>query len=355
MNPRLGVALSVVVIALLAGGFLVVMQKGANTSSSSTTTTGSQSSTTVATGGSYVNSPQSLQLRLSVNASSTGGPTTFRIMVDESNTLSTANNVTVGRAWPVASLSLGACGTEAYPFGVALYRGSYTAENVSKAQRLQIYPPVACPALIRYVTGYLFRPTSDLAVVLPSGPNANATRMSANVTATGEYPVGFGAAYTSTPLGPGTYTVAAGDEWGSLVLVHVTVGGAGTTASTSTTTSTGAGTGPTGTLQANFDIGPIAPVCRANMTIGSAPTLYSSIEGVVTPQPSGQALTLPISWLSNGCSVTGSLKASLAPGTYSMALSSCQFMGCSSALPKSFVIVAGQITTIDVPIDTGIR
>jgi hypothetical protein len=86
--------------------------------------------------------------------------------------------------------------------------------------------------------------------------------------------------------------------------------------------------------------------------------LYSSIGAVVTPQPSGQALTLPILWLSNGCSVTGTLNTSLAPGTYTLNLTSCQWMGCSSpgsALPKTFVVIAGQTTTINVSIDTGIR
>jgi hypothetical protein len=93
----------------------------------------------------------------------------------------------------------------------------------------------------------------------------------------------------------------------------------------------------------------------ANATRGPAPSLYSSIAAVVTSQLSGQAVTLPISWLSNGCGVSGSLEASLAPGAYSLNLSSCQFMGCSSALPKSFAIVAGLSTSVNISIDTGIR
>jgi len=121
MNSRLAVAVSTVVIVLLAAGFLVTVQQGASTSSGSTTGTGSQYSTTIGTGGSYVNVPENLQLRISVDARS--APITFRITVDEYNTLAAANNVTVGRGWPVAGPSLGSCGTEAYPFGVALYRG----------------------------------------------------------------------------------------------------------------------------------------------------------------------------------------------------------------------------------------
>jgi len=239
---------------------------------------------------------------------------------------------------------------------VALYSGVYTTGNVSKAVPLQIFPAVPCPLLIRLITGYLFQPNSDMAVVLPSGPNATATQMSANVTATTQYAVGV-AQSSDSPLRPGTYTVAAGDEWGSLVVAHFTVGaGSGpstTSASTSTPSSTVAG--PTGTLEANFSIGPTEPVCSANATAGPAPSSYSSIEAVVTPSGSAQASTFPVAWTSTGCAVVGSVQASLAPGSYSLSLSSCSFMGCSSSLPKSFVVVAGQSTSIDVSIDTGIR
>jgi len=364
LNTRLGAALSVLIAVLLAAAFLVSTQPGGPVSSTSATITSSstatQLTTSVVTGGSYVNSPENLQLRLSVNAFSTGGSgggVTIQMLASEYNTLATSNNVTKSTEWSLDGLSLGACGTGVYPFGVALYEGSYTAENASNAQPLQIYPVVACPMLIRYITGYLFQPMSDLAVVLPGGPGA-AAPMSANVTATAEYAGGAALSSSSKPLGPGTYTAAAGDEWGSVELVHFTISAGGTTSSAtsgSSTSSTTTGTGPMGMLDANFSIGPIAPVCRANMTIGSAPSLYSSTEAVVTPQPSGEAATLPISWLSNGCSVSGSLETSLAPGTYSLTLSSCQWMGCSSALPKSFVVVAGKTTSISVSIDTGIR
>jgi hypothetical protein len=350
LNSRVAVALSTIVVILVAAAFLVTMQQGA------TISTESQSSTTVGTGGSYVNAPQNLQLRLAVNAStgSQSGGVAINITASEYNTLAAANNVSMASQWKLDGLSLGACGTEVYPFGVALYRGSYTVENVSGVQPLQIYPVVPCPLMIRYVTGYLFQPASDLAVVLPSGPDATATPMSANVTATTEYDVGSA---SSTPLGPGAYTAAAGDEWGSVVLVRFTIG-SGASASTTTgtsTSSTATGAGSTGALEANFSVGPTQPVCMANSTVGPAPAQYSSIEAVVTSQPSGRATTLSISWLSNGCSVSGSLEAPLAPGTYSLNLSSCQWMGCSSAVPKSFVVVAGQTTSVDISIDTGIR
>ncbi|MGH9920514.1 MAG: hypothetical protein ACRD6W_16795, partial [Nitrososphaerales archaeon] len=111
----------------------------------------------------------------------------------------------------------------------ALYSGTYTAWNVSQATPLQIYPVAPCPLFMRLVTGYLFQPASDLAVVLPGGPNATAMQMSANVTATAVY-----ASPSPTPLEPGTYTVAAGDEWGSVALVHFTIGASASTTSVNT-------------------------------------------------------------------------------------------------------------------------
>jgi len=358
LNSRLVVVLSVVVIVLLVGGFIVTTQLGAITTTS--TQSQSQTSTTVGTGGSYVNSPQNLQLQLSVNASSTGGSqgnVTVSITVDEYNTLATGNNVTKASGWALQGLSLGACATQIFPFGVALYSGTYTAGNVSKAVPLQIYPIVPCPLLIRLITGYFFQPMSDRAVVLPSG-NATAGPMSASVTATTVYTVGEAAPSPPSPLRPGTYTVAAGDEWGSVVVTHFTVGVGAGSSSTSTSvsaSSTSTGAGSTGTLQASFSVGPTQPVCSVNSTSGPAPSSYSSIEAVVTLSPSGQATTLPVTWTSNGCEVTGSLQASLAPGSYSLSLSPCTFMGCASALPKSFVVVAGQSTSIQISIDTGIR
>jgi len=356
LNSRLVVSLSVVVIVLLAAAFLISVQPGGPAVSTSltsrTSSTESQSTTSTGTGGSYVNSPENLQLRLSVNASSTGGSSggiEVQIGASEYNALAGANNVSKATDWGLTGLSLGACGTEAYPMGVDLYSGTYAEGNVSQAVPLQIYPAVACPMLIRLVTGYLFQPTSDLAVILPSGPNAKAAPISANVTATAEYAFGAGLTASSTPLGPGTYSVAAGDEWGSVVVIHFTVGSGTSTSSTST------GTSSMGTLEASFSIGPTQPVCMANSTVGPAPSQYSSIEAIVTSQPSGQIATLPISWLSNGCEASGTLEAPLAPASYSLNLSSCTFMGCSSALPKSFVIVAGQSTSISISIDTGIR
>ena len=218
MNQRLIFALAVAAIVLVAGGLLVALLPAAPAS------TVSQPAATFARGASYVNTDVKLELRLSVNASYTGGThgsVAVEMKADEFNTLTSQNDVPKAGLWAMSGLSLGSCGTGTYPFGVALYAGTYTAVNVSQAAPLQIYPVVPCPALTRLITGYLFQPGSDLAEILPASSNTTVTLSTqlADVTATNLY--GKGPTLT---IGPGNYTVAAGDEWGSVVTVHFTFG-----------------------------------------------------------------------------------------------------------------------------------
>ena len=110
-----------------------------------------------------------------------------------------------------------------YPFGVAVYRGVVTEANLSMATPLQIFPVVACPMLIRLVTGYAFQPDSDLAVVLPG--KTPAIPMEAQVTAAGAYGGPSSASQAPVPFSPGMYTVVAGDEWGALAFLHFQVAG----------------------------------------------------------------------------------------------------------------------------------
>jgi hypothetical protein len=179
MKPWQAVAAVVVVIALLAGASLLVFK--APSQGGSTTSTGASETSSTSAAGS-----NGLQLRLALNTTNLAPSNRLGITVSEYNAEATANNVTVAQLWKVDSLSLGACGTGAYPFGVAVFPGQWTPGNVSQAQPLRIYPIIPCPLLIRLVTAYLFQPTSDLAAVLP-GSNASPTPMSANVTVSGEY------------------------------------------------------------------------------------------------------------------------------------------------------------------------
>jgi hypothetical protein len=123
-----------------------------------------------------------------------------------------------------------------------------------------------------------------------------------------------------------------------------------TTSSTSSTTGLMQGYGA---LVAKIEVGPTVPICHVNATQGTAPAYYSSIEATVTDS-SGKVATYPVDWVSNGCYMTGTFGASLLPGNYSLNLTSCSWMGCKSALPKSFVIYQGLTTDVNVSIFTGI-
>jgi hypothetical protein len=111
-----------------------------------------------------------------------------------------------------------------------------------------------------------------------------------------------------------------------------------------------------GTLSANFIVGPIAPVCRANMTIGPAPSHFSDISMIVTTSL-GTNTTYPLNWMSDGCDAFASAQVSLIPGTYALNLSSCTWLGCRYTpppLPRTFTIISGQQTDVNVTIATGI-
>jgi hypothetical protein len=154
-------------------------------------------------------------------------------------------------------------------------------------------------------------------------------------------------------LGPGL----TGQHTSSSTTVTPEVGSAttsGTTTSLTATTETSSyGGGPSGRLAAQVTVGPTQPVCYVNSTEGPAPAYYSAILLVITDS-SGNELFVHLNWISNGCDVVGSSTTTLVPGSYSLNLSSCTFVGCKTALPRSFVIIASQTTTVDVSIFTGI-
>jgi len=211
------------VVVLVAGALLLVLGQAPAPAPS-------KAASFVLVGDNTINSSQKLELRLSVNATYSGGQAgnvTVHIKLDEFNTLQdTYNDVLASSSWSLNGLELGSCGNGVYPFGVALYSGDYTvgnstvAANVTEATPLQIYPSVSCPQATRLVTGYVFNPGSNLAVVLPNTTNSSAIQIGSNLTATAVYTGG----HSPTILGPGTYTVAAGDEWGSVVTVNFTLG-----------------------------------------------------------------------------------------------------------------------------------
>ena len=154
--------------------------------------------------------------------------------VSEFNTLTTYNYIPAVQSWSNANLSLGPCGTFEFPFGIVLYQGHYTNQNISSGTPLTIYTPNAnttsaprpedCPAKPD-VFSYDFAPQSDNAIInlTWAGDNTSTTySLSDSVSILG-YWSGSSSAEAFHPLNPGVYTVLAGDEWGNMVLEYVTV------------------------------------------------------------------------------------------------------------------------------------
>jgi len=161
-------------------------------------------------------SSHDLQLRVDINATNFLSGESLQVAVSEFNTLSSFNNVSASEQWPIR-VALGSCpNVYDQPFGIAVYSGHVNEQNISQGVQLEIFPKSACPMFVRAVTGYVFQPQSDQAVVLPN-VGAVPSPLAANVTVSMIY------SGPPQPLPEGTYTLAAVDEWGALLLLYFTV------------------------------------------------------------------------------------------------------------------------------------
>jgi hypothetical protein len=164
-----------------------------------------------------VKSQDGLELRVGLNGTTVAQGESVLVTLSEFNTLSGVSNVSASDEWPL-QVALGPCeNTYVQPFGIAVYYGHVDAQNVSQGRRADIFQVVACPMYVRLVTGYMFQPQSDLAVVLP-GSGATPSPLVGSVDVGMVYSVQQGQA-----LPRGTYTVVAADEWGALAFLYFQV------------------------------------------------------------------------------------------------------------------------------------
>jgi rhodanese-related sulfurtransferase len=225
------VGLGFINVQNIAGGITAWIQDGypvtapvttqSTTSSPTVTTTSTTtqpSTTTPLT--TTVQSMNGLQLQISINATSLTPGEPLQIAISEYNALSTGNNVAAATNWKVNGLTIGACpNINMLPFGVAVFQGSYNDQNISQGTPLKLFGAVPCPQLMRLITGYDFLPNSNNAAIMPGGDIATPTPMATTETVNGTYSQGF----QLTPFPTGTYTVVAGDEWGTLEFLYFTV------------------------------------------------------------------------------------------------------------------------------------
>jgi hypothetical protein len=168
-----------------------------------------------------------LELRLTLNATSIRSGQAVNISISEFNPQPQPNNVTASDDWPIEGLSLGPCGTINLPIGLELFSGYYDASNVSSARALQLDSPgiYNCPMMMS-VDSYSFHPSSSAADVYGSCTPGFCFTMdvSSASSVSGYWGSGSSQAGNFHRLSPGTYTVAAGDEWGALTILHFVVG-----------------------------------------------------------------------------------------------------------------------------------
>ena len=222
-----------IVIALSVGLGIYFTQPNLNPSTSETTSSIPiifNNHPAILIGAQTTNSTTGLGLSVLLNASSYYPGQGVSINITEYNTLSTANNVSRERNWPLSGMSLGGCGTLNYPFGISIFHGYYGASNISQLANqssLSFYPSgvYSCPMMFA-VNNYNFSPSSDNAT-LGVAPNGTAPiAMTSDVSTKGSWtPSSNGSIGASTyhEFIPGAYTVVGGDEWGDLVIVHFDV------------------------------------------------------------------------------------------------------------------------------------
>ncbi len=149
------------------------------------------------------------------------------ITVDETNVLSTINDVPVANKLPSELISGFTNQPPIFPFGMAVFQGDYTLSNYSNATPLVIRNPseVYVGTPVAGPTSYSFQPLSDTAVLEGGSYNSsNGLKMQYEISVNGYWPGdNFSSNSQLTNFEPGIYTVVAGDEWGNLVILHFTV------------------------------------------------------------------------------------------------------------------------------------
>lgn len=95
-------------------------------------------------------------------------------------------------------------------------------------------------------------------------------------------------------------------------------------------------------------IGNISPLCTVGRNIPSTgPSL-------IIGSADGKIVVVPLNWnMVNGCSLVAQYHVTLQPGTYSVTLSPCRYLGCRS-LPVTVMVVPGMFSQVDVNVVTGI-
>jgi hypothetical protein len=210
-------------IQALIGAFLVLTALAAGCGHTSTPTTSYFNNVNSA----QIKSGNGLNLSVSLDAKTYQSGNAINIVITEYNTLSKTNKRPAADKWPIKGLSDGICGVEDFPFGIAIFQGDYTANNISMGAPIPIeipgVIPQGCMPSVFNVTAYNFKASSDIAKLDGDTLGGITTfEMSAEIPVWNISP-GSHPTIIEHAFAPGVYTVVGGDEWGALVVLHFTI------------------------------------------------------------------------------------------------------------------------------------
>ncbi|MFZ1077361.1 MAG: hypothetical protein WAN47_08040 [Nitrosotalea sp.] len=161
--------------------------------------------------------PSMLSLDVSVNSTQikAGQGIAMDIVLD--NTSPNVLTLRPQHNWPVKQWSILPCLFH-LPFGMALFEGNYSVENMTEGKRLAFYKSGVYMCKTIGIVDYVFQPSSNQAVI--------ETYNSTNYQVPMQYHVAFDGYYNGQKfqtLMPGVYTLVGDDEWGHLSINHFTV------------------------------------------------------------------------------------------------------------------------------------
>lgn len=154
----------------------------------------------------------------SINATNISQNHTLRVNVWDRNNLYFTNQLPLPSFQSLPNLSMGPCSYwEYYPYGIALYQGRHTLDNISSATPVVIYDVYSawfCGESSN-ANSFTFKPLQNVSshVDLSGYWTAGETT----------YPGGGISEGVHHPFLPGVYTLEAGDAWGHIKILYFQV------------------------------------------------------------------------------------------------------------------------------------
>jgi hypothetical protein len=167
------------------------------------------------------NSSSALKLYLSSDSDVINPGQPVGITISLKNTISKQVTVHDENSWNLNDLGVNPCMTA--PYGIAIFDGFYSLQNITEGKPLQIFSNLAlCPVLTPTPNTYVFEPLSGHVTTngCTNGDSSCLTgfNMGEHFSISGTWNYG-----QILPFMPGTYTIAGGDEWGHVTIQHFVV------------------------------------------------------------------------------------------------------------------------------------